>query len=390
VIVCIVARRIWTHGLGGLEEHSRNAAMELARQGHTVHVLTTADPDGRAEETAYGAVLHYLPGTPPGDYSRAWWRESRRWADAHFARLGIEAVLSMSAAAGGLVGLPGPPIFTVIVGWGWNQLRSFWHDSPGWRRLVDVPRSALWLAAVLPRSRALLRASARVLAVSAEIERQLRGYRVCRLPNFVETAQFAEDPAARATVRARLGLSEHDCAALMVGTVNRQKGVHLGLAACAAVARAHPELAAVVVGGGPAAAEIEAEARRRWPHLRAVFAGPQPHDDVPRFYGAADVFLLPSLRQEGLPTTILEAMASRLPVVATRAGGTPSGVADGETGLLVPLGDLRAFTAALRLLVADPGRRAAMGKAGHARALAEFDQAVGVRRLVEIMTGAPC
>jgi len=197
VIVCIVARRIWTHGLGGLEEHSRNAAMELVRQGHTVHVLTTAHPDGRAEETAYGASLHYLRATPPGDYSRAWWRESRRWADAHFARLGIEAVLSMSAAAGGLVGLPGPPIFTVIVGWGWNQLRSFWHDSPGWRRLVDVPRSALWLAAVLQRSRALLRASARVLAVSAEIERQLRGYRVCRLPNFIETAQFAEDPTAR-------------------------------------------------------------------------------------------------------------------------------------------------------------------------------------------------
>jgi glycosyltransferase involved in cell wall biosynthesis len=390
VIVCLVARRIWTHGLGGLEDHSRNATIELVRQGHAVHVLTTAHPDGRTEVTAYGAIIHYLVGTPPGDYSRAWWRESGRWARAHFARLGIDAVLSMSAAAGGLVGLEGPPIFTIVVGWGWNQLRSFWHDSRGWRRLIDVPRSALWLLTVFPRSRALLRASARVLPVSAEIERQLRSYRVCRLPNFVETSKFAENPAARADLRARLGLSERDCAALMVGTFSRQKGVHLGLAACAAVARERPDLAAVVVGGGPVAVEIEAEAHRRWPHLRALFTGPQPNEEIARFYGAADVFLLPSLRQEGLPTVILEAMASRLPVVAMRAGGTPSGVADGETGLLVPLGDLRAFAAALRVLVADPDLRAAMGKAGHDRALREFDRAVVVRRLVEIMKGAPC
>jgi glycosyltransferase involved in cell wall biosynthesis len=390
VIVCLVARRIWTHGLGGLEDHARNAAIELVRQGHAVHVLTTAHPGGRTEVTAHGVTIHYLPGTPPGDYSRAWWRESGRWARAHFARLGIDAVLSMSAGAGGLVGFEGPPIFTIVVGWGWNQLRSFWHDSRGWRRLIDVPRSVLWLLTVFPRSRALLRASARVLPVSAEIERQLRRYRVCRLPNFVETSRFAENPAARADLRARLGLSERDCAALMVGTLSRQKGVHLGLAACAAVARERPGLAAVVVGGGPVAAEIEAETRRRWPHLRAFFTGPQPREEIARFYGAADVFLLPSLRQEGLPTVILEAMASRLPVVAMRAGGTPSGVADGETGLLVPLGDLTAFAAALRVVVADPDLRTAMGKAGHSRALREFDRAVVVRRLVEIMKGAPC
>lgn len=390
MIVCLVARRIWTHGLGGMEEHCRSAAMELVRQGHAVHVLTTAHPDGRTEETAYGAAIHYLAGTPPGDYSRAWWRESRGWARENFPRLHVDAVLSMSAAAGGLVGLAGPPIFTVIVGWGLNQLRSFWHDSTGWRRLIDFPRSALWLLGVLPRSRALLRASARVLPVSAEIERQLRGYRVCRMPNFIDTSEFAENPAARAEVRARLGLTDQDCVALMVSTVTPQKGVHLGLAACAAVAREHPELAAVVVGGGPAAAEIEAEARRQWPHLRAAFVGPRLHDEVPRFYAAADVFLLPSLRQEGLPTTIVEAMASRLPVVAMRAGGTPSGVTDGETGLLVPLGDVRAFSEALRALVADPDRRLAMGKAGHARALAEFDRAVVVSRLVSVMGGGPC
>ena len=86
-----------------MEEHCRNLTVELARQGHTVHLLTTAHPDGRPREAAYGAELHYLPGTAPGDYSRAWRRESRRWARDNFRRLGVNAVLSMSVAAYGLV-----------------------------------------------------------------------------------------------------------------------------------------------------------------------------------------------------------------------------------------------------------------------------------------------
>ena len=388
--ICLVARRVWTHGLGGMEEHCRNLTMELVRQGHTLHVLTTSHPDGRSREEAYGATVHYLGGTPPGDYSSAWWRESRRWAREHFQRLGVDAVLSMSMAAYGLAGHAGPPIYTIIHGWGLNQLRSFWHDSPGVRRLVEFPRSALSVLAALPKARALLRESARVLAVSREIERQLRGYRVCRVPNFIETSEFAENPPARAEVRARLGLADKDCVALMVGMITRQKGVHLGLRACAAVAREYPALAVIVVGGGSEAAPLEAATRRQTPHLRVAFVGARPHADVARFYAAAEIFLLPSLRQEGLPTTLLEAMASRLPVVAMRAGGTPSGVAHDETGLLVPLGDVRAFAAALRALVADPDRRRAMGRAGYARAVAEFDQAPVVRRLVEIMRGVRC
>jgi len=83
-------------------------------------------------------------------------------------------------------------------------------------------------------------------------------------------------------------------------------------------------------------------------------------------------------------------MAAGLAVVAMRAGGTPTGVADGETGLLVPLGDVRAFAAALRDLVVNPERRRAMGRAARARAVAEFDKAIVIRRLAEILAGDPC
>ncbi len=374
-----------------MEEHCRTIATELVRQGHRVHVLTTSHPDRRASETAYGATVHYLAGTPPGDYSRSWWRESRRWAQAHFSALGVETVLSMSFAASGLVGLGGPPIHTIVHGWGLNHLRSFWHDSRGWRRLIEFPRSARWFLSTLPRGRALLLGSRRILAVSREIEHELRGYgRVSFLPNCIDTAEFTRQPEGRARARSDLGVTDRDCLALMASTLTWQKGVHLGLRACAVVGREHPELAVAVVGGGPAAAALAEEVRRAAPQLRAHFLGPRPHAELPPFYAAADLFLLPTLRQEGMPTTILEAMAAGLAVVAMRAGGTPTGVADGETGLLVPLGDVRAFAAALRDLVVNPERRRAMGRAARARAVAEFDKAIVIRRLAEILAGDPC
>ena len=390
MVICLLARRIWTHGLGGMEEHCRSVATELVRLGHPVHVLTTAHPEGRLTEQAYGATLHYLPTTPPGDYSGAWWRESRRWAREHFPRLGVGAVLSMSMAAYGLVGLAGPPLYTIIHGWGLNQLRSYWHDAHGWRRLAEFPRSALALVAALPKARRLARASACVLAVSREIERQLERYRVCFVPNWIDASAFPADPAERARVRAGLGLGADDCVALMVSTLSRQKGVHIGLRACAVLARECPSLAAVVVGDGAAAAELKAETRRDAPHLRAHFAGARPHAEVPAYYAAADLFLLPTLRQEGMPTTVLEAMAAGLPVVGTRAGGTPTGVADGTTGLLVGLGDVRAFTDAVRALVSDPGLRRRMGQAGRARVLSEFDRSVVVPRLVRVLGAGSC
>jgi glycosyltransferase involved in cell wall biosynthesis len=390
VTVCLVARRIWTHGLGGMEEQSRSLAAGLAQEGHVVHVVTTSHPARPPTERAHGGTLHYLPGTPPGDYSAAWWRESRRWASTRFEALGIDAVLSMSMAAYGLVGA-GRPIYTMIVGWGLNQLRSYWQDARGLRGLVQFPYSALTLLAALPRARVLLRASARVLAASRDIERQLHRYRPCFLPNSVDTAEFRPDPAARARVRRELGLADGDCLALMVSTVTWQKGVHLGLRACAAVAREHPGVAAAVIGDGPAAAAVEAETRRDAPHLRAAFLGARPHEAVAPFFAAADVFLMPSLRQEAMPTTsVLEAMASGLPVVAMRPGAGAIGVVDGASGFVVDQGDQRGFTAALREMAADPDRRRAMGQAARAMAVAEFDQAVVARRLAAIMAGAPC
>ena len=94
-------------------------------------------------------------------------------------------------------------------------------------------------------------------------------------------------------------------------------------------------------------------------------------DDVDTILTAADIFAQPSL-SEGLPLAVLEAMSFGLPVIATRVGGIPEAVVDGETGYLVPPGDPETLAAALTRVIESADRGASMGSAGRERAAAEF------------------
>jgi glycosyltransferase involved in cell wall biosynthesis len=100
---------------------------------------------------------------------------------------------------------------------------------------------------------------------------------------------------------------------------------------------------------------------------RITVTGFVPHTDVPAVLSSLDVLVLPSLYEE-MGSILVEAMAAGLPVVASRVGGIPDVVVDGETGLLVPPGDADALAAALDELVGDPQRRERFASAARRRA----------------------
>ncbi|MTV24477.1 glycosyltransferase family 4 protein [Nitriliruptoraceae bacterium ZYF776] len=131
----------------------------------------------------------------------------------------------------------------------------------------------------------------------------------------------------------------------------------------------------VVAGDGPAMPALTEQARLLGLGDDVTWLGHR--DDVPAVLAAADVVVLPSLR-EGLSLALLEAMAAARAIVATDLGGTAEALVGGRAGVLVPPGDAGAVTAALRELLADPDRRTRLA----ARALAEFEARYRLERMV--------
>jgi glycosyltransferase involved in cell wall biosynthesis len=129
---------------------------------------------------------------------------------------------------------------------------------------------------------------------------------------------------------------------------------------------------AQIIGSGPDHEDIEEEIRSMELTNGVELLGER--DDVLELLARADIFAL-STTSEGLPMTVLEAMAAGLPVVASAVGGVPELVVHEQTGLLVPAGDSEALGAALGRLVAEPHLRRRLGAAGRARVRACFDLA---------------
>ncbi len=200
-----------------------------------------------------------------------------------------------------------------------------------------------------------------------------------------DPARFHPDAAVRARVRDALGCAQGRVVIVIVSRLVRHKGYPELLAAMPDVVRACPAAELWVVGQrldsdhGADMAPLFTQAKLG-PNLRLLGY----RADVADVLAAADVFVLPS-HFEGLPMSVIEAMLTGLPVVATDIRGPREQVVDGETGLLVAASSVEPLAAALTRLAGDAGLRARMGAAGRARALARYDEAVVVGRTLDLL-----
>lgn len=173
---------------------------------------------------------------------------------------------------------------------------------------------------------------------------------------------------------------------LYVGGLTPRKGVLDLLEASAVLRRRGVAHELLLAGGTPDEGEAaEAEVRAR-AGPEAKFVGSHPHAAMPELYGQVDVLCLPSW-WEAMPLSVLEAMASALPVVATAVGDVPRVVADGVTGLVVPPRDPHALAHALAQLLESPEMRRSMGEAARARACELFPLSRTLASLSELYEG---
>jgi len=165
-----------------------------------------------------------------------------------------------------------------------------------------------------------------------------------------------------------------------------KKGLDDALRAFAAFHAAHPAATFTVAGDGPQRATLEALASELGVAKAVTFAGFQSQAELRALYERSHLFLHPSRTtaaqdQEGVPNSMLEAMASGLPVVATLHGGIPEAVTNDVGGLLTPENDWQALRDSLLALTADPGRLAEMSRAASASVREKFEQGAAIKAL---------
>jgi glycosyltransferase involved in cell wall biosynthesis len=209
--------------------------------------------------------------------------------------------------------------------------------------------------------------------------------KVQHLGNGIDLGRFVPDVATRPELRESLGVpSEAAPIIAMTGRITEEKGIGELVEAVAALKSEFPKIHLIVIGG-----QLSTE-RDAFQERLVEFI--DQHDlssnvtlcgfvrDVGALLALADLFVLPSYR-EGLPRSVLEAMAMELPVVATDIRGCREAVDDGVTGLLVPAREVEPLAAAIRKLLTNPTLARRFGKAGRERVVAKFDERMVFERI---------
>ena len=211
----------------------------------------------------------------------------------------------------------------------------------------------------------------RYLAVSQYVASQLQerlhvpAHKVRVVHNAIAVERFDDRPDDG--LRRELTGDARRSLVLTVARLDEQKGHRYLLEAAVAV----PEAVFVLVGDGIERSALETQAHELGVASRIRFLGER--HDIARLLASADVFVLPSL-YEGLPVTVLEAMAAGTPIVATALGGTSEAVVNGATGILVPPANPAALSAAIRRVLLERDLAARFSAAGRARVATRFSR----------------
>jgi glycosyltransferase involved in cell wall biosynthesis len=223
----------------------------------------------------------------------------------------------------------------------------------------------------------LSRVSARVIAVSEEIRRDVMQYdwiapdRIATIHNGIDVGRI-ETRMTRRQARERLGIADRELVIGCIGRLEEQKGHRYLLEALAMLnedGRLAGRLRLVLAGDGRLQKDLRERASALGVAQWTSFLGTRR--DIAEILKALDIFVMPSL-WEGLSVAMLEAMAAGLPVVISDVGGVSQALGENQYGIKVPAGSPADLASAIRLLAEDPDRRASLGSSARKRVLASF------------------
>lgn len=357
-------------GVGGGPKHVFDLVTRLSRPEFSP--LVAAPPDGPFFErfTKAGIEIHALALNRLNPWTLARLCRVARRGGAHLIHSHGKGAGLYGRLAAWLLGIPAVHTFHGI-------------------HYQDYSPAARWLYLVLERRLGRLTRTVITLSRAQEAEGIALGLfpssRSAVVPNGIDVGEVDTLVASQAIPRAAIGLGPEDRVVGCVARFDPVKGLDILLETTRRLRERIPGLRLVLVGEGPEETRLRRLAGEFGLGSVVTFAGVV--EDALRMFPAWDLYISAS-RREGLPYAVLEAMACRLPIVATDIPGHREVVIDGTTGILVPPDDPETLAGKIAVLLADRPRRERFGEAGRERVMEAFGIKPMVRRIEELYRAA--
>lgn len=324
--ILFVARSTSSHSIaGGMERAYEEVASALSQTGMHTALLTTHGFSAAGDLPPYERIWT-IKGGKAGRYSPAWWlktllhRES--WRDWH-----PDMIFSVSSAAASLCLYRSVSRKTMSQchGTALAEVQSS-LASPGVREIIKLPVNLLRIL----RELFAYRSFGRVLAIGPAVKDQLSARplslpasRTVTINNGVDEDQWVYRPLGREKLRGKLGIPADACTGVFAARLHIQKGADIAIRALALTSRA-PAAHLILCGDGPDRKTLERLARELGVSDRVHFLGRLPQTSLVDALSAADVFIFPSRRREGLPLNLLEAFANGLEAITVANANVPT------------------------------------------------------------------
>lgn len=367
--ILVMTRSTLSHGFGGFQRQCVDLCEGFVRLGHRVTVLTTVHPNGLESEEEDGYMVHYVSPSKPRRLSSGWFKATRKKVEEIHATDSIDVIHSNEFAGFGLLGWAkrnDVPISLLCHGSLRSELLSFWASADMrpryWHWLILTP--AYLIKRYFFWELKMRRAAKSILLVTPTIEHDFRlfcGDKVKVIENGIALPEKPEPKRNEGTLTL-----------LCTGRMDRQKGFQMAVKALGELREL--DLSLEIVGSGAYLVELQALIDELQLADRVTLHGRVSDEELARIYSSADVYLIPTLRYEGLPLALLEALGHGIPTISSRIGGNADVLTHGEDGLFVKAGDLRQLVDSIRLLATEPETRHRLAEAARQTAERRFDK----------------
>jgi glycosyltransferase involved in cell wall biosynthesis len=369
--ICIFARSTIYHWTGGMEIHLEHIIKGLSSRGHNISVITTTLPDKRdSEELSRNKVDYYfVKAETSGKYSKLWWNNSlHKFENLQNEGKRFHIVLSQSGGActiiKKIIKKYNLSVVCMMHGTTYNQFMGSFRQIKSLRKLIQFifvicPQLLMYYFLELH----LYLYSQTIISVTVDVTKDIHKFyfikesKINTIPNGVDLNLFYPSEDLRREVRARYMIREEEKVILFLSRIDKMKGVEIAIKALSIIVNDYKKMEIKLLIVGKGSEEYILELKQMVSDLNlsnnVLFIGHVSNDQTPAYYNACDMFIMPTLCNEGCPFVLLECMASGKPAIASEIGGISSIIDNGINGILVPLGDTNSLADMLMKILSN-------------------------------------